>query len=474
MQRHYSAPAFAAALVTAALLALSPSTAANMNSQVDATPAAEAMDLASYRSASRRHKIRIEGSGGEAAKNSSAYRVFDYGSFQVLDVDRTTADRLLSSGNAANADGQNLILLNAGPIDTTSATALELGAKAIAVTGGKQLHLVQFPGPIKPEWMTQLEATGAQIVTPIPSNAYLIYGDNRALNAVASLANSGVLQWQAAYLPQYKLQPGAEPPESATQLKSLALKPPVGPDDLYQVQLVRDPVINALTETFLRDIAGSRPPRSRYEILSYVNLVVQIPAALLAEAAKRPDVVSIARYVEPTLLDERQNMIMAGNLTGNVPNAGNYLTTLANWGFTQSQFNTSGFVVDVTDDGADRNPGAADPGIIPQDANSAPFNPRHFVLYESGSKTAATRFSFKSRWGTGVTTDAGLGVGGHGQLNMSIVGGFVPDSFDPTNARVHRDTQGFRYGLGVAPFVRMGNSVIFDPGFTNPAYPDQQ
>ena len=463
----------AVALLTAALLSLSSASAVNLNSAPppDAASSAQALDLATYRSASDRHKVRVEGSSGEALKNSTANRALDYGSFHILEVNRAAADRLLSTGGAANADAQNLVLLNTGALDTTSANAAELGAKSLVMTGGKQLHLVQFPGPIKPEWMTLLEASGVQVVTPIPSNAYLVYGDDRALNGVVSLATAGLLQWQAAYLPEYKLQPGTELPESATQLKSLALKPPVGPDDLYVVQLVRDSAVNALTETFLRDIAGSRPPLSRYEILSYVNLVVQIPAGLLFEAARRPDVVSIARYIEPTRMDERQNMIMAGTLTGNVPNAGNYLSTLAGWGFTQAQFNASAFVVDVTDDGADRNPGAVDPGAIPQNANSAPFNPRHFVFYEGGSKANATRFFYKSRWGTGATADAGLGLAGHGQLNMSIIGGFVPDSFDPSNTRVHRDTEGFRYGLGVAPFVRMGNSVIFDPGYTSSAFP---
>jgi len=472
MHRRHTAAALAASLLTAALLSLNLATAANLNQQPSvASSATQAVDPAAYRSSSGRHKVRIEGAAGEVLKSATATRVHDYGSFQVLEVDRATADRLLGAGSASNADGHNLLLLNTGAIDTTSVSAVELGAKSLDVSGSKRLHLVQFPGPIKPEWMTMLEATGAQVVTPIPSNAYLVYGDDRALNSVASLATTGVLQWQAAYLPEYKLQPGTELPENATQLKSRALKPPVGPDDLYQVQLVRDPTVNTLTESFLRDIAGSRPPISRYEILSYVNLVVAIPAALLADAAKRPDVVSIARYIEPTRHDERQNMIMAGNLTGNTPNPGNYLTTLAGWGFTQAQFNSSGLVVDVTDDGADRNPGAVDPGTIPQNANSAPFNPRHFVFYEGGSKTAATRYYYKSRWGTGSTTDGGLGVSGHGQLNMSIIGGFVPDSFDTSNTLVHRDAQGFRFGQGVAPFVRMGNSVIFDPGFTNPAYP---
>jgi hypothetical protein len=473
MHRRQSAPTLAFALLTAALLWLSPAVAANLDASGKpsvSAPATDAVDPATYRSSAGRHKVRVEVTGGEQ-KHTGVSRMLDYGSFQVLEMDRASADQLLSSGGATNADGHNLVLLNTGAIDTTSAAALELSGKALVASGGKRLHLVQFPGPIKPEWVGQLTATGARIVTPIPSNAYLIYGDDRALNNVVGMAATGVLQWQSAYLPEYKLQPGTAPAVEATRVKSLAQKAPMAPDDLYEVQLVLDPSVNLVTESFLRDLANARPPLSRYEILSYINLVVAIPPALLGEAAKRPDVVSISRYIEPVRHDERQNMIMAGNLTGNVPNPGNYLNTLAGWGFTQAQFTTSGLVVDVTDDGADRNPGVTDPGTIPQDANSAPFNPRHFAFYVGGSKSAATRFSYKSRWGSGSTGDAGLGLSGHGQLNMSVIGGFVPDSFDPTNTLVHRDAQGFRYGLGVAPFVRLGNSVIFDPDFTSPSYP---
>ncbi len=37
----------------------------------------------------------------------------------------------------------------------------------------------------------------------------------------------------------------------------------------------------------------------------------------------------------------------------------------------------------------------------------------------------------------------------------------------------HADALGFRYGLGVAPFVKIGSSVIFDPdSFTNPDFED--
>ena len=57
---------------------------------------------------------------------------------------------------------------------------------------------------------------------------------------------------------------------------------------------------------------------------------------------------------------------------------------------------------------------------------------------------------------------------------MSIVGGFVPTG---SRRRVnfaafpHADAAGYRFGFGVAPYVRLANSVIFDPNYTNPSFP---
>jgi len=86
--------------------------------------------------------------------------------------------------------------------------------------------------------------------------------------------------------------------------------------------------------------------------------------------------------------------------------------------------------------------------------------------------TGTSRFVAKGRFGT-AGTDAGLGNSGHGQLNMSIVGGFVPTgTVSGVNfaAAPHADASGFRYGLGIAPFVRLANSIIFDPNYTDPAF----
>src|SRR6185503_6728368 len=54
---------------------------------------------------------------------------------------------------------------------------------------------------------------------------------------------------------------------------------------------------------------------------------------------------------------------------------------------------------------------------------------------------------------------------GHGNLNTHIIGGYVPTgTVGGVNfgAAPHADASGFRYGLGVFPFVKVGSSVIFD------------
>src|SRR3954469_6196089 len=107
--------------------------------------------------------------------------VADYGAFQIIEVPRATTPGLdaakLSQGVQAR-DDFDTILLNAGPVDTTAVpAAAKLSAQPLGATGGKRLHLVHFAGPVKPEWVDALRQTGVELVTYLPNNAYLVYGD---------------------------------------------------------------------------------------------------------------------------------------------------------------------------------------------------------------------------------------------------------------------------------------------------------
>lgn len=367
------------------------------------------------------------------------------------------------------------IHLNIGTLEPTQMAP----SAAPADFEGKRLHLVQFEGPIKGEWVDALAADGLQVLDYLPDYAYLVYGDAAALarmqSRLARGASTGIV-WNGPWLTEYKIHPSTW---ADTKQIDVPLAQRATATDRFSIQLVADPAANAATRARLSAL-GAELLGEPGAIPGRVNLNVALDPSGLALVASHPDVVSVHPYVEPTRFDERQNMIMAGQLTGNAPTPGDYFARLTAWGFTQAQFNTSGFVVDVTDDGADRNPTGAAPGTLPQDANAGPVPANHFVLWESGNRpigsttpTGTSRFVYKGRWGGASTTDGGQGVSGHGQLNMSIVGGYVPTgTVGGVNfgAFPHADAAGFRFGLGVAPYVRLANSVIFDPNYTQPNF----
>ncbi|MBS0660447.1 MAG: S8 family serine peptidase [Verrucomicrobia bacterium] len=396
-------------------------------------------------------KVRVNAEA-PIARAGAFEKGIDYGKFRVVDVDDATAEALVSAGAGEIIAEADQILLNAGAIDTTKPEAKAL-RKPLAAFKGNRLHLVQFSGPIKQEWVDALKADGLRIVTYIPSNAYLVWGNSEALQKMQSRVSTNAvrsaIQWEGSFQNEWKLAPSVLADEKMGREIAAML----------EIQLVEDKAANDATFEALR-AAGAYMLREPWSSPGYVNFVIQINPKALDVVSSRPDVVSVHRWITPRKMDEAQAMILAGNISGNGVATGNYLTQLATWGFTQAQFDASNFVVDVTDDGVDN--GTA--------------TPNHFVLYRNGDKSSTSRFVYRTTAGTSGT-DAGQGRSGHGQLNASIIGGFVPNTSVTVNGVTttttsfpHADAQGFRYGLGIAPFVKMGNSTIFDPNYTNPVY----
>jgi hypothetical protein len=346
----------------------------------------------------------------------------------------------------AASEADDRILLNSGPIQLERTNSSE-AMTATAFTG-KRLHLVQFAEAVKPEWFAALAETGSEIVTYIPNNAYLIYGDAAALAKVRSLDPAGMfIRGEGPYRDDFKtgrlLGPSITPNGKQNEASGL-----------FAVQLIHDPPANAATLQLI-DAARLENVASQYRILHYLNVVVKLPEQALRGLAQRPDVISIQPYGVPRKLDERQDQIVAGNLTLGVPTGPGYLGWLASKGFTQAQFTASGFLVDVSDSGIDDG------------TNS----PNHFALYRDGVfPGGVSRVLYNRLEGTANPGSTLMGCDGHGTLNAHLVGGF-----DNLAGFPHVDSSGFHYGLGVAPFVRLGSSVIFDPdAFTFPNFPNLQ
>ena len=155
----------------------------------------------------------------------------DYGSYQLLEVDWQAAADVAGEPGQLRCDEYDHIALNTGWLPTAPGVA-PARKKTVEVFSGKRLHLVQFAGPIQPQWFEELQATGAQVVTYIPYNAYLVYGDAGALGRVQALADAkSYVQWEGEYLVDYRIQPGAVPeaPEQDRRASARRLHVPAGP-----------------------------------------------------------------------------------------------------------------------------------------------------------------------------------------------------------------------------------------------------
>jgi hypothetical protein len=301
---------------------------------------------------------------------------------------------------------------------------------------GKRLHLVQFAAPVQEAWLDSVKKTGVQIITYLPANAYLVYGEASSVGQLQSVARtSSFVQWDGAYLDAYKVHPRARAVDKKGRPQQIGT-------DHFAIQMVDDPGANA-SSLALIDSLKLAPILSQDRFLGSER---HRPAASEPpdDVARQPEVVSIQPYVVPGLYDERQDQIISGNISG----AGlRRRGTSRGWraGASLSAVHGVGFAVDVRTTGW--------------------MTPRLYPIISASTSTATS----PARAGSCTPGASRRAAGKSGVSGM-----------DPQHAHhrrlqrpdwvPHTDAAGYRYGLGVAPFVKVGSSVIFDPNFTFPSY----
>ena len=165
-------------------------------------------------SPTRRWPEEIEAQGGRL--------VADYGGYRLLEVDPSLARQLSGRPGVDVRADDSLIFLNAGTIDTDSGSA-QVQRRTLQSFSGRQLHLVQLVGPVRPEWHAALVETGVEIVTYVPNNAYLVYGDSLGMGRLRDLATSaGFVRWDGPFQDEYKVDPRVQQPGSGEHLRRSA------------------------------------------------------------------------------------------------------------------------------------------------------------------------------------------------------------------------------------------------------------
>lgn len=374
------------------------------------------------------HKLIVGGADveiyNELASRGAIVDEIDYGSFKMIRVNEQAIGgrESFSALSLAPRDDQDLINLNGFVLDTNQPELLraELPAElrqtdmADALSTGSALqgglYIVQFAGPIKDSWLRKLRATGVEIVSYVSSNAYVLRaGASAASSLLQFKANNSFVQFVGDYEPAFRMTPLMRAAHASSSDTAV--------DVTVQVIAGTDA---AETIVRLRQIAGDLV--NTYDVLNYRNVELSVPASKLAEIARIENVFAVAERGVRIRLDEAQGQIVAGNLSGNVPTGPGYLAWLASKGFTSSQFGS--FSVNVADD--------------------------TYTLMGHPDFPAG-RVAFQNN----PTNQSGV-LGGHGFLNANIVGGFN----NGTGSAVE-DASGFNYGLGIAPFARVGVTAIF-------------
>ncbi|HEX8184189.1 MAG TPA: S8 family serine peptidase, partial [Blastocatellia bacterium] len=350
----------------------------------------------------------------------------NYGSFKMLIVNQQPLGgrAVLQALPNGIQDNMNLIPLSGYILDTTNPDAtysrlpgdLRRPDIADALARGTQpqggLYIVQFIGPIRDEWLDALKVTGVEVVTYVPSNAYIVRADSKAASrALALLKQNPAVQFVGDYEPAFRLSP---------ELQAARTRPGDTIDITVQVIDGAD-----AKQTIANLTALANETVQTYRVLNYQNVELKVTAGRLAQIASLDGVFAVEERTQRRKLDEAQGQIVAGNLSGNSPTGPGYLAWLASKGFTSSQFTS--FSVNVADD--------------------------TYTLQGHPDLTAG-RVAFENN----PTAQSGA-LGGHGFLNAHIIGGFN----NGTGTAVE-DALGFNYGLGIAPWARVGVTAIFGSG----------
>ncbi|MGA9771950.1 MAG: S8 family serine peptidase [Blastocatellia bacterium] len=411
------------------------------------------IDARSYRSPGRLRKVMIPADDQTAmaeARSSGAIEISDYGSFKLLVMDDAALEEREREPSALSRPGVgasrnpftvrddfNVLMLRSGEIDTTDTDApgsfVGMGRalnnetvqlKSERKSGGSELRIIQFIGPVKRAWLDDLRSSGLEPIAYVPNNGYLVRGSESARAQVMRLAARGenFIQWEGPFTTDYKIHPQlaetmqSQPGAEVTVALQL-LRGELSRDDAKAVKKIASQIIS-----------------NEYAVLDFINMRVKVDASRIAEIAALSNVLNIEPWNPPQLMDERSSQILAGDLTSDSKsvNGPGYMNWLQSQGFT-SKFN---FAIDVSDSGMDRGSISADklhPDFLDANRQSRVIYARDYTS----------------------ELDAGDGDG-HGTINLSIAGGA-----NLSAEKGMRDANGFNYGLGIAPFVLLGSSKIF-------------
>ncbi|MEQ1894270.1 MAG: PKD domain-containing protein, partial [Planctomycetota bacterium] len=350
----------------------------------------------------------------------------DYGGFVVAGIDERLGGGVarLEKLDASWRDEEDAILFDGLALDARdpAATLALLAPEEVLgdpldaeLDPDAGLYVVQFRAPVRDAWLAELVAAGAELVQYVPWNAYVVALEPGEVGEFeVRLRALPALRYLGVYEPAFRIAP---------RLRELAARG-LGQPEPLTVQLV----LGAGARATAGELALLGTVLATSDVGPYTNVRCELDPVYFRWVAAQPAVFALEPRGTLTRNDERQGQIIAGQISGASPSGPNYLAWLASKGFDATQFGS--FSVNVVDD-----------------ATSLTGHP----------DLASARVAFTQN----PSSQTGA-QGGHGFLNANIVAGLNSG----TGASVE-DAGGYNYGLGIAPWARVGTTAIFGPGGTS-------
>jgi subtilase family protein/Big-like domain-containing protein len=267
--------------------------------------------------------------------------------------------------------------------------------------------LVQFEGPIQPQWLEACRGVGASVHTYLPEFAYLM---TLPAGQIAALRAAEGVVWVGEMTPERAVHPRVNAMTATQSELDLTI---LSIDDRAAKRLGSE---------------GYQVTRTRATQMGWQDTRVTVPVSQVDAVSRMPGVFHVEMQPVYERNGERGAQTAAGNYAPGAtePTGPGYMAWLASHGLTGG----AGVIVQVQDDGLDQGidtnaPGTAHPDILGRIAGI--FN---------------------------ATSDPlGDGQDGHGQINAGIIMG---------NATVGTtDVDGHRLGQGVAPQAWVYATKIF-------------
>ena len=215
-------------------------------------------------------------------------------------VDARFTNRLRNTDASASAlvGRDRALLLRNAFIDTASAEPIRVPA-ALQTVGPAGAYIVQSRGVIDTAFRERLASVGAEVISYIPNNAFLVSATEAAAQRLANAPETASI---LPYEPYFKLEPS---------LLASALDPAASREGtLRLVVTVNDPVgvREELARLGVRELRRERGPFG-------VLITLDAPAAEVAALARSSSIQLIERWQKPVAANDRSGPILGSTTT---------------------------------------------------------------------------------------------------------------------------------------------------------------